>query len=85
MEETTKNNGGISSRIGLNFHQEIERLKDKRLERMREEGLKLRVSASKDRMSTEKITNLIIRHNQWAEIFNNILNATEEEVNTYGT
>ncbi len=84
MEEVTKNNGGISSRIGSNFHKEIEKLKDKRLQRIREEGLKSRVTY-KDRISTEKITNLIVRNNHWGEIFNNILNATEEEVNEYGT
>ena len=70
----TKNNGGIPSRMGERFYQEIELIKDKRL----------RNGKSKDRVSTEKITNLIVRHSSWEQISNKIIEADEEEVNKFG-
>jgi len=69
-----KKNGGLPSKIGKKFHEEVERIKDARLKN----GL------SRDRVSTQKITNLIVRHNKWKEIFSHIVLAPEEEVNEYG-
>lgn len=69
-----KKHGGFPCRIGEKFHKVIEEIKDARL----------RNGKSKERVSTEKITNLITRHNSWKEIFLNIVEASEEEVNEYG-
>jgi hypothetical protein len=70
-----KNNGGVPARIGKRFHEEIEKIKDARLKN----------GKSKERPSTEKITNLIVRHKEsWKYISNDIINAEEEDVNRYG-
>lgn len=69
-----KRNGGILSRMGLKFHHEIEAIKDARLIN----------GTSRERVSTEKITNLIIRHKHWKGIFEDLVKASEEEVNEYG-
>ena len=69
-----KKNGGIMSRIGERFYKEIERIKDARLKN----------GKSKDRVATEKITNLIVRHKLWPDIANEIIEADEKEVNKYG-
>ena len=45
---------------------------------------RLRNGKSKDRVSTEKITNLIVRHSSWEQISNKIIEADEEEVNKFG-
>lgn len=64
--------GGVPARIGENFHKEIEKIKDQRL-------LK---GKSKERMSTEKITNLIVRHKEaWDIIYKDLINLEEEEIN----
>lgn len=64
----------IYSRIGKRFHLEIEKIKDKRL----------RNGNSRDRISTEKVTNLIIRHKSWPEISEEIIKLSEKEVDEYG-
>ena len=69
-----KGNGGIPSRIGRRFREAIEKIKDE----------KLRNGTSKDRLSTEKITNLITRHNNWEEIAKHIIGANKGEVDDYG-
>ncbi len=69
-----KKNGGVMSRIGERFYKEIERIKDERLKN----------GKSKDRVATEKITNLIIRHKLWKDIANEMINIDEEEVEKYG-
>lgn len=69
-----KKNGGIQARVGLKFYQEIEKIKD----------LRLRNGNSRERVSTEKITNLLIRHNFWQDLINDIIEATDEEVNKLG-
>ena len=69
-----KTNGGIASRMGEKFHKEIERIKDQRL----------RNGNSKDRVSTEKITNCIVRYDYWKHIANKIIEFEEEELNEYG-
>lgn len=48
----------ITSRIGEKFSEEIEEIKDKRLE----EGI------DKKRKSTRVLTNLIIKHRDWKKI-----------------
>ncbi len=72
--EKIKRNGGVTSRMGARFHKEIELIKDKRL----------RNGKSRDRVATEKITNLIVRHNSWPDIAKGIIEADEKEVNEYG-
>lgn len=69
-----KRNGGLSSRLGKKFHEAIEKIKD----------AKLRNGTVKERLSTEKITNLITSHNSWEEISKHIIEAKEEEVRQYG-
>ena len=66
--------GGVPSRIGEKFHLEVEKIKDARL----------RNGKSKDRVSTEKLTNLVTRHNLWPEILTSLIDASEEEVNEFG-
>ena len=69
-----KRNGGVLSRMGERFYNEVERIKDERLKN----------GKSKDRVAIEKITNLIVRHKLWPEIAEEIIEADEEEVNKYG-
>ena len=72
--ENGKKNGGVQCRIGTNFYKAIEEIKD----------LRLRNGKSKDRVSSEKITNMIIRHADWKNIFNDMVNCPEESINIYG-
>lgn len=69
-----KSNGGFPCRIGKRFHEAVENIKDK----------KLRNGTSKERLSTEKITNLMTRHNDWKKIVQHLVEAKEEEVAMYG-
>lgn len=69
--EKIKTNGGVPARIGKRFHSEIERIKTERIKK----------GKSKDKISTEKITNLIVRHNDsWGDISKDIINLEEEEL-----
>lgn len=70
----TKKTGGVPSRMGERFYKEVELIKDKRL----------RNGKSKDRLATEKITNLIVRHSSWPDIAKKIIEADEEEIKEYG-
>lgn len=72
--QVVKKGGGIFCRQGLKFNAEIEKIKDARL----------RLGLDKYRMSTEKITNLIVRNKYWKELAQDIVNASEEEVEQYG-
>lgn len=75
MSPEKNNNGAIQSRLGRKFHEEIEKIKDARL----------RSGKSKDRPSTEKITNMVVRHkDSWGDIAKDIIEASEEELNKYG-
>jgi len=74
MPGKTKKTGGVQSRMGERFYKEVELIKDK----------KLRNGTAKDRVATEKITNLIVRHKLWPEIAKEITEADEEEVKKYG-
>lgn len=72
-----KKNGknlSIQGRLSLHFHKEIEEIKDERLVNRR----------SKDRVATEKITNMICRHKNWKQIKQDIIKAEQEEVDNYG-
>lgn len=60
--------------MGERFYKEVERIKDERLANRK----------SKDRVATEKITNLIVRHKLWSEIAKEIIGADEKEVLKYG-
>jgi len=66
--------GGKNSRIGLKLFNEIERIKDNRL----------KIGTSKDRISTEKLTNMLVRHKLFSIIALDIINSPEEEINKYG-
>ena len=74
MVGKTKSNGGVQSRMGERFYKEIELIKDK----------KLRNGTAKERVATEKITNLIVRHSSWSDIANKIIQSKEDEVEKYG-
>ncbi len=64
-----------AARLGTNFFNKVEKIKDARL----------RNGKSKDRISTEKVTNLIIKHKFWNEVEKDIINATPEEVEEHGS
>jgi len=75
MAEINKSRGGVQSRIGYSFHSEIEKIIDARLLN----------GKSKDRVSIEKITNLIVRHKDaWSKIKLDIINAGQEEIDMHG-
>ena len=74
MVDETKKNGGVLSRMGKRFYKQVELIKDKRLLN----------GKSKNRVATEKITNLIVRHKLWPAIAEEIINADAEEVKKYG-
>ncbi len=63
-----------ASRIGMLFHEEIEKIKDQRLIEGR----------SKERVSTGKLTNMITKHEYWKEISKAIIKAPQEEVDKHG-
>lgn len=68
---TSKTNGGIMARLGEKFHEEIEKIKTERI----------RIGKSKERVSTEKLTNLIVKHKEaWALISKDLINLKEEEL-----
>lgn len=69
-----KRNGGVPARVGKNFNKEIIEIQDKRL----------RNGKSKDRVSFEKLSNLVVRHKYWKEVKEHIIQADEEEVNEHG-
>ncbi len=73
VEEIIKT-GNRPARIGSKFREEVERIKDERLANCKD----------KDRISTEKITNLIIKHRLWKTVSEHIINANEEEVSRHG-
>lgn len=74
VSDKIKKNGGVPSRIGERFYKQVELIKDERLKN----------GNSKDRVATEKVTNLIVRHKLWPEIAKEIIEADEEEVKRYG-
>jgi hypothetical protein len=67
-------NGGRQVRVGIKFHEFMEKIQLQRIV----EG------TSKDKVSMEKITNMIIKHNFWKAIYQDIVHAKEEEINNYG-
>jgi len=72
IEKTS--NGGLQARIGSRFKAAIDEIIDKRLQN----------GKSKDRVSIEKITHMIVRHKLWKDISQDIIIATEEDINRYG-
>lgn len=62
------------ARIGKNFYKEIEDIKLSRIKN----------DLSTEKISTEKISNLVVKHKSWPEIKKKIIEATEEEINKYG-
>lgn len=74
-KETSGKSSAIQSRIGGKFHKEITKIQDARL----------RNGKSKDRISMEKITNMIVRHKEsWEKISKDIIEAETGEINNYG-
>jgi len=69
-----RSKGGKQARVGSRFFDEVEKIKDARL----------RNGKSKERISSEKITNLIVRHVMFKQISEEIINSKEEDVNNYG-
>lgn len=68
MENIKTKNGTANCRIGRNFHNEITQIQ--------KEMYKI-----KGFISSEKITNLIIKHNKyWSIIKQDIVNASDEEI-----
>ncbi len=74
MPARNKKNSHVHSKVGIRFYEEVNKIIDQRLK----DGI------SKDRVSIEKITNLIVRHKMWKDICLDIIAAPEEEVNQYG-
>lgn len=74
MGNNKKQNGGKPARIGLRFDKEIEDIKVERINKR----------IDKEKISTEKISNLIVRNKLWPEIKKAIVTATKEEVEEYG-
>ena len=75
MGKEDKKNGYLHARIGRKFSDKIELIKDARL----------RKGSDHDRLSTEKISNLIVKHKSWAVISEDIINATKEEIEKHGS
>lgn len=73
-KQMNSTNGGTMQRVGYKFLAAIEEIKDKRLLN----------GNSKERVSTEKISNMIVRHKSWKEISKHIINASGEEIEEYG-
>lgn len=67
-------NGGVMARIGKKFHAEMEDIKKERVKK----------GHTVDKTGVSKITNLITRHTLWNNIKEDLINASEEEVYTYG-
>lgn len=71
MEENLiETNGGVPARIGKKFHTEIERIKKERIIK----------GKLKDIISTEKLTELIIRHKDWEKVSKDLIELSEEEL-----
>lgn len=67
-------NGGRQARVGIRFHEAISKIQIQRIVN----------GTSKDKISTERVTNMIIRHKFWKEIVSDLINAKEEEIINYG-
>ena len=74
MQEQKNINYGKQARVGFKFYKELENIKDKRL----------RNGKSKERVSTEKITNMITKHESWEGIRDDIIKSTQEEFDKHG-
>ena len=71
MDNNIKTKGGIPARIGKKFHLELERIK---LERIKN-------GKSDNKLSTEKLTNVIVRHKEgWKQIVQDLIDLPEEDL-----
>lgn len=67
----SKEKSYVHSKIGKQFHEELEDIKTQRIKR----------GTSKEKLSSEKLTNLIVRHTGgWKIMKEDLINATEEEI-----
>lgn len=74
MVEEKHTKGGKQARVGSKFFEAIENIKDK----------KLLNGTTKERMSTERISNMIAKHKLWPTISEHIIIASEEEIDKHG-
>lgn len=63
--------GGVPARLGKKFHKEIEDIKKARLLNNNSDKL----------LSTEKITDVIVRHKLWSQISKDMIEEPEETFN----
>lgn len=75
LQKEKKKTQSHAARLGNNFFKRIEEIKNARLKK----------GIDKERISTEKVTNLIIKHNSWSDVEKDIINATSEEVEEHGS
>ena len=68
MPKPIKNPENVTARIGEHFSKEIEDIKEQRLER----------GIDKNRKSTRKLTNLLIKHRDWKKIKEDTININLE-------
>lgn len=66
-----KTKGGVPARLGKKFHEEIEQIKKSRLFNNNSDKL----------LSTEKITDVIVRHKLWPQISKDMIEEPEETFN----
>lgn len=74
IENGKAQNGGRMARIGHKFHDDINEIQKERIKR----------GIDKEKTGTQKITNLITRHNLWKDIKKDLILANENEINKYG-
>lgn len=71
MKSTNGNTkGGLPARIGIKFHSEMERIR-----RAKKDN-----GTSRNEISTEKVSNIIIRHKAWPEIVEDIIETDESKL-----
>lgn len=73
-QEEKKRNGGVNARVGHSFKKQVEEIINERL----------KTGKSKDKVSLEKISNLIVNNQYWEEMKKDIINATEEQIKKHG-
>ena len=65
--------GGVQSRIGKRFHEEIQKVRKRIL-----------FKTSLNNLSMEEVTNLLTRHKLWTQLAEDVGNIKEEEIKQYG-
>lgn len=65
-----------NARVGRKFYNQIEKINARRVIDDK--------PGRRNRISTSKITNLIVNHDLWPKIFDTIVDTNEEEIKKYG-